>query len=98
MSTFFVDIELKRAFSAEFINLIPAQRKLVNQLMNSGVIVNYALSMDRSRLWVTIEAKHERAVMDVLSQFPLINFMHPEISELAFFDSIHSGFPHLSLN
>ncbi len=98
MSTFFVDIELKKAFSIEFINLIPAQRKLVNQLMDEGVIVNYALSMDRSKLWLTIEAKGEQEVMDVLSQFPLIKFMLPEITELAYFDSIHSGFPQLSMN
>lgn len=98
MSTFFVDIELKKAFSFEFINLIPEQRKVVNELMNRGVIINYALSMDRSKLWITVEAKDEEAVMDILSGFPLIKFMQPEIIELAFLDSIHSGFPHLSMN
>ncbi len=98
MSTFFIDITLKKAFSEEFVALIPRQRKLVNELMNNGVIINYALAIDRSKLWVTIEAKDEREVMDTLASFPLIEFMDPEVNELAFLDSIHSGFPQLSLN
>ena len=98
MSTFLADIELKNSFSPAFLKLIPLQRKQVDELMNQGVIISYALAIDRSKLWVTFEAKDENEVLDVLAGFPLIHFMIPEIIELAFQDSIHSGFPQLSLN
>jgi muconolactone delta-isomerase len=98
MSTFLVDITLVDSFSSNFINQIPQQRKRINDLMNTSVVISYSLSMDRGKLWVVMEAKSEQEVMDVLSTFPLIKFMKPDINELAFHDNIHSGFPHLSLN
>ncbi len=98
MATFKIDITLKNSFTPDFISLIPSQRKCVDELMNEGVIISYALALDRSRLWVVMESKSEEHVMDVLAKFPLIKFMDPQINELAFYDSIHNGFPQLSLN
>src|SRR5437868_6497767 len=97
-NSFLAEIELRNAFGMEFMSLIPAQRKHIDELMNQGKVVNYALAIDRAKLWVTFEAKNEEEVMDILATFPLIKFMKPDITELAFLDSIHSGFPHLSLN
>lgn len=98
MATFKVDIELKGAFLPEFISLIPLQRKVVDDMMNAGKIVSYALSIDRTHLWIVMEGKNEQQILDLLAQFPLIRYMKPQIYELAFYDSIHSGFPQLSLN
>jgi hypothetical protein len=95
---FLVDIKLLDSFTSEFFSLIPKQRKLINDLMNEGVIHSYSLAIDRSKLWIVMETENEQEVIDVLSRFPLIKFMYPEITELAFHDSIHSGFPQLSLN
>ena len=95
---FLIDIQLKDTFKPEFFVLIPKQRKLVDELMNEGIIQSYSLAIDRSKLWIVMETENEKQVMDVLATFPLIKFMNPDIHELAFHDSIHSGFPHLSLN
>lgn len=95
---YLVDIQLKYTFKPEFFVLIPKQRKLINELMNEGIIHSYSLAIDRSKLWIVMETENENQVMDVLATFPLIKFMNPDIHELAFHDSIHSGFPHLSLN
>ena len=95
---FFVDVTLVNSFSTEFIKGIPAQRHLVNNLMNEGVIVSYSLCIDREKLWIVMELKSEQEVLDVLAKFPLLKFMRPEVYELAYHDNIHSGFPHLSLN
>ena len=95
---YLVDIKLEDSFTSEFFSLIPRQRKLINDLMNEGIIHSYSLAIDRSKLWIVMETENELEVMDALSRFPLIKFMQPEIIELAFHDSIHSGFPHLSLN
>lgn len=95
---YLAEINLIDSFSTEFIQLIPEQRKLVDKLMNDGVIVSYALSMERKKIWVVFEAKDENAVLNTIYEFPLIRFMQPKIHELAFYDTIHNGFPHLSLN
>lgn len=95
---FFVDIDLVDSFSTPFIQTIPAQRDIVNKLMDEGIIVSYSLSVERDKLWIVMEAKTEQDVLDILAKFPLIKYMKPEIFELAFHDNIHSGFPHLSLN
>jgi hypothetical protein len=95
---FLAEITLIDSFSQEFIQLIPEQRKVVDDLMNKGIIVSYALSMERKSLWVIFESKDENEVLNTIYQFPLIRFMKPKIHELAFYDTIHNGFPQLSLN
>ena len=98
MSTYKAEIELVSQFTPEFSKLIPEQRQKVDELMNAGLIVSYALAMDRSKLWIVFEAKNLEQVYDTLRTFPLYDYMKPDVFELAFYDSIHAGFPQLSLN
>lgn len=98
LKPYFVEIILESSLSPEFMALIPSQRKVVNKLMDEGSIVSYSLALDRSKLWMVMDAENLEAVMNVLACFPLIKFMKPDIHELAFHDNVHSGFPHLSLN
>ena len=98
LDTFQVHIKLPEIFSKRFVSFIPQQRQLVNELLEKRVILNYALSMDRSNLWVTIQAKNQLAVMDILATFPIINDVKVEIFELAFFDSTHIGMPEIIMN
>lgn len=98
LNTFQVHIKLPDIFTRRFAALIPQQRERVNQLMEERVILNYALDMDRSQLWVTMQAKDQEAVMDVLSTFPIIKDVKVEIFELAFFDSAPMGLPELIMN
>lgn len=95
---FFIDITLLDSFSKQFLELIPSQRRVVEQLMNDSKIISYSLSLDRSKLWIVAEGANDEEILDMLSEFPLIKFMRPDVHELAFHDNIHSGFPHLSLN
>ncbi len=98
MSTYKAEIELIDSFSKKFGTLIPEQRKKVDELMNAGLIVSYGLAIDRSKVWIVFEAKSLEHVYDLIQSFPLYNFMKPDVFELAFYDTIHSGFPQLSLN
>ena len=98
MATYKAEIELLKAFTIEFSKLIPEQRRMVDELMNEGLIVSYGLAMDRSKLWIVFEAKNLETVYDTLRSFPLYDFMKPDVFELAFYDTIHSGFPQLSYN
>ena len=98
LNTFQVHIILPDVFTRRFAALIPQQRERVNQLMEERVILNYALDMERSQLWVTMQAKDQEAVMDVLATFPIIKDVKVEIFELAFFDSAPMGLTELIMN
>ncbi|MDF7816901.1 hypothetical protein P1X15_04815 [Runella sp. MFBS21] len=84
MSQFMVEFILPREMPEDFLAKIPHQRLKINQLMESGKITAYSLSSDRSKLWCVVNAKNEFDVMEIISEFPLIDFMHPTIFELMF--------------
>ena len=98
LDTFQVHITLPDVFTRRFASLIPQQRERVNQLLEERVILNYALDMDRSQLWVTMQAKDQQTIMDILSTFPIIKDVKVDIFELAFFDSAPMGLPELIMN
>ena len=98
LDTFQVHIKLPDIFTRRFAALIPQQRERVNQLMEERTILNYALDMDRSQLWVTMQAEDQESVMDILATFPIIKEVKVEIFELAFFDSAPMGLPELIMN
>ena len=99
MAMFVVSLRLPESFNEEFMALIPRHRAFINQLLADNVVETYAISADRSRGWVTINATDAAAVQSVVEQFPLYTFLHGiEIDELFIFDSAASRFPRISLN
>ena len=98
LDVFQVHIQLPEIFNARFTSLIPKQYKRVNVLMDKHVILNYALDMARVNLWVTIQAKNQIEVMDILATFPIIQYVKVEVHELAFFNSAPVGLPELIMN
>lgn len=98
MSQFMVEIQLPAVMSEEFTAKIPAQRKKVNEMMENGTLMSYALSDDFSRLWCVVRAESEFEVMTIVSEFPLIDFMDPKISKLMFNNVVALRLPMFSLN
>ncbi|MES2763134.1 MAG: hypothetical protein V4677_13055 [Bacteroidota bacterium] len=98
LDTFQIHIKLPDIFTRRFAALIPQQRERVNQLLEERVILNYALDMERSHLWVTMQANNQEEIMDILATFPIIKDVKVEIFELAFFDSAPMGLPELIMN
>ncbi|TDB60790.1 muconolactone Delta-isomerase family protein [Arundinibacter roseus] len=98
MSQFMVEIQLPSVLTEDFARKIPAQRKKVNELMEQGTLMSYALTADRTRLWCVVHADSELEVMAIMSQFPLIDYMEPVISELMFNNVVALRLPLFSLN
>lgn len=98
MNLYMITTKLPSVITEDFVKLIPKQRAQVNRLMDEGKIMQYSLAMDRSFLWITISAASEQDVMDILSTFPLIHYMKPRISELAFYNSVSTELPKLIMN
>ena len=98
MNQYLIDIDLPRSPSEEFIELIPSQRAHVNALMAEGKVASYSLSMDRSRLWVIVNAETSDAARGIIASFPIIASIKFRIHELAFHNFVRFLRPQFSLN
>ncbi len=78
------DINLPDPLTEEFISLIPSQRAHIDTLMVKGVVASYALSFDRSKLWVILAADSEEHALSIVRSFPLASFFRWEVHPLAF--------------
>jgi len=95
---FMVDFHLPETLSEEFMSLIPYQRAMIHNYFKEGKLINYALSLENSRLWAVFQANSELEVMEYLADLPLTEFMQVEINMLTFFNSKESAIPSFSLN
>lgn len=83
-----VEFEIHSVMTPEFMELIPAQRELVDELMAKGKIRCYSLSANRSRLWMVVIAHNDFEVLQIIGDMPLSDFMIPSISPLMFHHSM----------
>ena len=95
---YMVDFTLPKILSEEFLRLIPHQRAKVNRLFREGKLVNYALSLDNSKMWAVINANSELDVLELITEMPLTRFMKIHISMLTFFNSVDAEIPVFSNN
>lgn len=82
--TYMVEFELPEELDTEFLSLIPNQRQFIDELLAKGRIRSYSLAIDRSTLWMVVDALSEFEVMELISQMPLADHMEPFVSELMF--------------
>jgi len=95
---YMVDFAMPDVLNEEFMNLVPFQRSAVNKLFMEGKLLNYALSLENSRLWAVFSANSELEVMDMISDLPLTPFMKVEISLLTFYNTMYPKMPEFSKN
>lgn len=95
---FMVDFTLPDILTEEFMSMIPYQRAAINRFFVEGKLVNYALSLENSKLWAIFSASSEIEVMDMISDLPLTGFMSVEISTLTFFNATEPEIPNFSMN
>ena len=98
VNNYMIEVELPEDLTEEFLALIPRQRAHVDALMNDGIITSYALSKDRSRLWITMDAKTHEEAKNVMRSFPMVKFFSFEIRELMFLNRTGYVLPQMSLN
>lgn len=95
---YMVDFRLPQILSEDFLKLIPQQRSKINKLFREGKLVNYALSLDHSKMWAVVSANSEIEVKDLLFELPLTPFMDFDINMLTFYNSVTGDSPVFSLN
>lgn len=95
---FMVDFTLPETLNDEFMGLIPFQRAKVNKYFREGKLVNYALSLDNSKLWAVFKANSEMEVLELIAELPLTRFMQVEVSILTSYNAMSENTPAFSLN
>jgi muconolactone delta-isomerase len=98
MNQYMVTFELPIPFTTDFIERIPEQRQMINELLAEQKIHSYSLSINRDRLWCMINADSRYEVVNVISTFPLIDYMPYDIAELMFHNVANIQVPAFSLN
>ena len=84
MQHYMAEIALPADYDARFVSLIPSQRMRINALMTEGVLLDYSLNEERTRLWVVLEGESEADVMKTIGTFPLFAYMQVAIHPLMF--------------
>ena len=93
-----VDFTLPSELPEDFVSNIPRQRTAVNKLLGEGKILNYALSLEQSKLWVVFSANSETELLEMVQRLPLTRFMKVRISELTFYNAGNPSVPVFSVN
>ncbi len=78
--------------------LLPAHRKLINDLLIEGRIEMYAISEDKAQGWIIIKANHDREVKKIVDGFPIRNYFRYEIHPLFILNNSVSLWPKMHLN
>lgn len=91
-------VTIQFEMSGNFMDLVPAHRTYINQLINKGVIDHYAVSMETQRSWITINAASKKEVENTLKKSPLFRFWSFEIDELFVLDGLQYRLPEVNPN
>ncbi|HCA78841.1 MAG TPA: hypothetical protein DEP53_03810 [Bacteroidetes bacterium] len=98
MAQFMIEVAIPAEPNTEFIALIPAQRAHIEKLLEQGTVMGYSLSLDRSKLWITLTARNEREALETLRTFPLYGYFELSMHPLMFHNSSIRPLLKVSLN
>lgn len=95
---FMIDVDIDNNPPSDFYLQVAAQRDMVLDMMDKGVILSYGLSDDSSKLWLVAVGKDINEVKELTENFPLFKYMKFNIVPLMFFSNSTHKLPELSLN
>ena len=84
-------------FSVEMHEAIPRQRLMIEQLFDQGILVNYTLAADRSKLWAVLAVSGESELVNYIESMPMTRYGDYDYKEIMTHDSIRFV-PSISLN
>ncbi len=81
-----------------FWKLIPEHREMVNDLMLKEVIETYGVNMERTKGWITLNAKDEAEAINIIESFPISSYYTYDIDQLFIFDNALGLMPKMVFN
>lgn len=85
---YMVEFDIPAHQYEEWYQLIPLQRSKVSAMLTGGIILNYVLASDRTRLWAVFSAENESKLIDLVESLPLTNYFVYNYHELMMYDSV----------
>ena len=98
MMQLMVELTIPTPFTPEFMLQIPEQRKVIDEFMEDGVVLSYALSMDRAKLWMVLAVDEYTEVAEIMMDMPLFKDLEYQVTELMFNHAGTVHIPAFSLN
>jgi muconolactone delta-isomerase len=98
MAQHMIEISLPADPDEEFYALVPHQRAHIDKLLEQGVVMGYSLSIDRSKLWIALNARNKRHATEILSEFPMFSYFEITIYPLMFHNASVMALNIVSMN
>ena len=98
MTNFIVEIFLPQIQDDYFFKLIPAHRKMVDELIDNGIISSYCVNTNRTKVWIIFNCENENQLKNYIKKLPIYNRVTFEIHDLLIADGEVFRFPKLNLN
>lgn len=96
---YMIELALPNPITAEFMELIPKNLEVTNQLLSEGKIQYYTVSLERSKVWMVVQAETEFEAQSILAELPLSLYMTPTFFPTTFHQNTNNiSFPAISLN
>lgn len=93
-----VEVDIQQDMSEDFIALIPDQRVHIDQLISDGTLLFFCVSLEKAKVWTTINAETAEEALAVIEAMPMRQFMVSTLYDLSFVNIAGSGLPAISLN
>ncbi|MBK9731267.1 MAG: hypothetical protein IPO83_08270 [Chitinophagaceae bacterium] len=82
----------------EFWKMIPQHREMVNDFLLREVIETYGVNMERTKGWITMNAKDEDEVTLIIESFPISDYYTYDIDQLFIFENALGLMPKMVFN
>ena len=93
-----VEVWLPQPMEEDFFALIPRHRKQVNDLIERGIVNNYTVDQERTKIWILFNASEESEVKAHLKNLPIFPLVKTEIFKLFIADGDIFRLPKVNLN
>ncbi len=93
-----VDCTLPDRWPEEMVALLPHQQEMIDQFFLEGKLLNYAIAVEKAKLWAVFRADSEFEVREMMAELPLYPFFQVDISLLTAYEAPEEPAPVFSLN
>ena len=92
-----VEFDIPHPLTEDFLDLVPEQREVIDDLFSRGELLSYTVSSNRRRVWAVIVTENESKLLNLIDELPMTSYMDYDYNELMFYNTVHQ-MPAMSLN
>ena len=95
---FMVDFTMPELITERFTGRIPEQRAMVNDYFGENILVSYAVSLEKGKVWAIFNGDSEEEIKSLVTAMPLTRYMTYTIHILTFYNLMTAQLPSFSVN